>query len=165
MRYEIKPKNLGKYEAKIARELPRALEKARKTAATKAIAALRNRIQTMDHPPLDRKRYLNGWRVTSPRWGAIALSNEWIHAQIIETGRAAKSARPPVTAIQAWAVRKLGIPRKDAKRIAFVIARNIGERGLRGRHILFSMMPTISRIFLQETGTCFEALLGPVGHS
>lgn len=164
MRYVIKPQNLGKYEAKLARDLPKSLKRAREKAAAKAVEKIKDRIRSMPMPPIDRKRYINGWTIVSPRWGSIAISNKWVHAQVIETGRTPGKTPPPVKAIQAWAIRKLGVPKNRAKGVAIAIAKNIGTRGLKPRYVLFGAMPTISRIYLQETGERFERLLGPEGH-
>lgn len=164
MRYVIKPQNLGKYEAKLARNLPKSLKKAREKAAAQTIEKLKSRIRGMPMPPIDRKRYLNGWTVVSPRWGSIAVSNKQPYAQAIETGRARGATPPPVRAIQAWAVRKLGVTREQSKSVAIAVSKNISRRGLKPRHVLLGAMPTITRIYLKETGERLGKLLGPEGH-
>jgi hypothetical protein len=164
MRYEIKPQNLGKYEAKLARELPKSLKRAREKAARKAIATIQARIHTMPMPPIDRKRYLNGWQVSSPRWGSIAIQNVTPYAQVIETGRRRGARMPPIRAIEGWVIRKLGVKKIHARGVAIAVAKSISRRGIRGRHVLLAAMPTISNIYLAETQSRFERLLGPEGH-
>lgn len=164
MRYEIKPQDLGKYEAKLARELPKSLKRAREKAARQSIETLKARIRSMPMPPIDRKRYLNGWTISSPRWGAIAVSNSKPYAQVIETGRQRGARMPPIRAIEGWVVRKLGVKKSEARGIAFSVAREISRRGLKGRYVLFAAMPTINRIYVREAQSRFERLIGPEGH-
>lgn len=54
------------------------------------------------------------------------------YAPVVEWGRRAGAAPPPVAAIQAWAARRLS---DGSRATAFVIARAIGARGLAGRHM------------------------------
>lgn len=49
----------------------------------------------------------------------------------VEEGRR-PGQMPPVSAIELWVRRKLGISGLEARRVAFVVARAIGKRGTRG---------------------------------
>lgn len=61
------------------------------------------------------------------RVGVVTSSK--FHAPIVERGRQ-PGRRPPTEALVLWVVRKLGIrDRREARGVAFVIARKIGQRG------------------------------------
>lgn len=53
------------------------------------------------------------------------------YASPVEFGRK-PGRRPPTEAIEAWVIRKLGYKGKQARSVAFLIARAIGRRGTRG---------------------------------
>lgn len=72
----------------------------------------------------------------------LLVSNDRPYAGVIEYGRRAGARRPPSEPIARWAQRKLGLPYARAKGIAFVIAKRIGERGLRPRRVLTSRTTT-----------------------
>ncbi len=53
------------------------------------------------------------------------------HVGVLERGRRRGARRPPADALELWVRRKLGITdRKEARGVAFVIARAIGKRGM-----------------------------------
>ena len=60
------------------------------------------------------------------------------YADVIEYGRR-PGRPPPYTALILWVRRKLGIPREQAPRVAYLVARAIGRRGLPGRYVLNSV--------------------------
>lgn len=52
------------------------------------------------------------------------------HVEVLERGRTPGRRRPPVEALELWVRRRLGIRnRKEARGVAFVIARSIGAKG------------------------------------
>lgn len=67
--------------------------------------------------------------------GAV-VANDTPYAGVIEYGRRAGARMPPVDALARWAQRKLGMPYKKAKGIAFAIAKSIKRRGLKPRYVL-----------------------------
>jgi hypothetical protein len=56
-----------------------------------------------------------------------------IYGEAVEYGT--KPHFPPVAPIQHWVERKLGISGKDAKTVAFLIARKISKHGTKGAHM------------------------------
>ena len=87
-----------------------------------------------------------------PRQSAVYIYNTAPYAGVIEYGRRPGARPPPTKAIARWAQRKFGIPYKEARGIAFMIARSIGRRGLVGRRILTSeaMRLKLEDMFLEE---------------
>jgi hypothetical protein len=84
----------------------------------------------------------------------VLVSNSAPYAGVIEYGRR-PGRMPPREPIARWAQRKLGLPYKDAKGIAFVIARRIGREGLLPRRVLTSE---------QTMAALMDALEGEVLH-
>jgi hypothetical protein len=70
---------------------------------------------------------------------------------VMEEGRKPGSRMPPVDAIKLWVVRKLGIPPAEADSVAFVIARSIGRKGIKGREYFKESLevsePLINELF------------------
>lgn len=55
------------------------------------------------------------------------------YASVVNYGRQANSQMPPPSALYNWVRRKLGVQgEKEIKRVSFLIARAIGERGIQG---------------------------------
>lgn len=55
------------------------------------------------------------------------------HVPVLEAGRTPGRRRPPAEALELWVRRRLGITnRKEARGVAFVIARSIGKKGFKG---------------------------------
>jgi len=88
-------------------------------------------------------------------WNASALPdgaelfNDAPYAGVIEGGRRPGTRFPPVEAIARWVQRRLGLSESDAKAAAYVIARAISKRGLRGRKILDGSLSEI-RAYVHE---------------
>lgn len=57
---------------------------------------------------------------------------------------------PPSQAIARWAQRRLGLSEADAKAAAFLIARAIARRGLRGRQILSGSIGELRQMVNEE---------------
>jgi hypothetical protein len=92
--------------------------------------------------------YKRSWK-----WEALSdgarVYNTAPYASIIEMGR--RPGRfPPITLIQKWAQRRLGLSLKEAKAAAFPIARAIAKRGLIGRKVMANAMPKVEKDFLEE---------------
>jgi len=71
------------------------------------------------------------------------------YASIIEHGRR-PGKFPPISMIEKWAQRRLGLTPKEAKAAAFPIARAIAKRGLVGRKVMTNVLPKIEKDFLEE---------------
>lgn len=90
--------------------------------------------------------------VTPPRLSGSVLSGavgaSAPHAAYVHEGRR-PGKRPPIAALKPWVERKLGLAGQDAERVAFLTARAIGRRGLRGTPFLREpaerLAPTLPR--------------------
>ena len=117
----------------------------------------------------DRGGYRRGWKARPTANGAI-LFNDAPYAPVIEEGRRPNSRMPPVAVIERWVKRK-GIgggldkirgasgkndgpiqkaAKVDSKGIAFAIARAIGKRGIKGKHLLALAAPALIKIVNEE---------------
>ena len=72
--------------------------------------------------------------------GRIFFLNEQLYFQVQESGRRAGAAPPPAASLLPW-MRRKGI----APELAFVIARAIGRRGLKGRFFMRKGAQAIQR--------------------
>ena len=52
------------------------------------------------------------------------------YASVVNYGRQANSQMPPPASLYNWVRRKLGVPEKDVKRVAYAIAKSIASRGI-----------------------------------
>ena len=57
------------------------------------------------------------------------------YASVMELGRRPGARMPPVDAIVRWVIRKQIASGGSARSVAFLIARSIGRKGIRGRHM------------------------------
>lgn len=80
----------------------------------------------------------------------------------IEHGRKAGARMPPPTALSLWVQRVLGITGPQIKRVAFVVARSIGRRGIKGVHMFRegwkAGKPVVNRYMQQGLAEVTEAL-------
>jgi len=90
------------------------------------------------------------WKMSKPDVNSIALFNTRPYAPVVEYGRRPNKRQPPSKVIEMWAKRKLGLSAKEAKRAAFVIARAIGKKGIKGKRILSDSMGEITDLVRQE---------------
>lgn len=169
-RLTITPKDLGKFERKLARsELRKAIVVGQREAAVHTLALLKER--TMTAPPAspngsegayDKGGFYAGWKVESKgRW--VYVKNVSPHAVFVERGRRKNKPPPPVSAILPWVRRKLALKGKAAKTAAFLIARAIGRRGLRGRRIIATSLPAIDRIHTRYVREALQRALKESG--
>lgn len=89
------------------------------------------------------------WKATPLEDGAY-LFNDAPYAGVIESGRRPGGRMPPSAAIARWAQRRLGLSEADAKAAAFLIARAIARRGLRGRQILSGSIGELRQMVNEE---------------
>jgi hypothetical protein len=65
-------------------------------------------------------------------WGLITSPFEY--GEALESGRS-PGKFPPPEPIQAWVEKKLGLSGKEAKAVAFLVARKIAKQGTKGAHM------------------------------
>lgn len=94
--------------------------------------------------------YVRSWRAIPTPNGAKIWNVSGVEAAVIEDGRRAGARMPPPAAIQRWAQRKLGLSAKQAKGAAFVLARAIAVKGIKGKHILRDAVPALIKIVTAE---------------
>jgi hypothetical protein len=97
----------------------------------------------------DTGKYRRSWKVMSLPDGA-KLYNAAPYADVVERGRKKNRKQPPKKVIEAWARRKLGLSVEEARAAAYPIARAIGKRGLRARHVEKSARPQVTKIVVKE---------------
>ena len=155
------PRELGPALRKLGRSMDRAaVEALRKTARWGVAEALR--VSATSTPrPRARGTFERSFVVTKLHDGA-ALSNSARHAIFVELGRR-PGKQPPVQAIIEWMIakridkalgRKLGRDKSgrfqgvggvELEAVARRIARKIGRKGTKGRHVMRRTMPGLRR--------------------
>ena len=161
---KMNPKQFAQFQQRVTKDAKASLIKAMRLAALDAIPILQQ--ATVNAPPaspggnvgaVDTGGYRQAWR-TRPIRNGVEITNLRTYADVIEEGRRPGAQMPNVTDIERWARRKLYAslgkgqagPRMSAraranaaKAAAYPIARAIGARGLRGRHVMGSARPDI----------------------
>lgn len=94
--------------------------------------------------------YRRRWRMRALTDGAVVF-NDATYAGVIEKGRR-PGKFPDISAVRAWARRKLHLSPKEAKRAAYPIARAIARRGLRARVVMTpkSVQQAMTKIVVDE---------------
>lgn len=168
MTFSVPMKDLTAYEAKLGKAMFRHVVKALRFTAVKVRGYYKAR--TQDAPPASANgrsgaiasgTYFKGWKIENVKSGAVVY-NDAPHALYVELGRR-PGKPPPVEAIIGW-LRVKGIRdtstkkatgqrrgkkgrflRSNARGIAFLIARAIGRRGLRGRFVIRRSVEFVQR--------------------
>ena len=99
--------------------------------------------------------YKRAWKAERTAEGA-RVYNTAPYASIIESGRR-PGKMPPLETIVRWAMRRMTISEKEARRIAYPIALAIKKRGLTGRKVLKRAQPLIYQAFTQEVRKAIDA--------
>jgi len=169
-RLVITPKDLGKFEQRLVRsQLRKAIVEGQLVAAMETLALLKEK--TMSAPPAspnggegayDLGAFYKGWQV-SHRGRIVRVENVAPHAVYVERGRRKNRTPPPVSAIIGWVRRKLALTGKSARTAAFLIARAIGRRGLRGRKLIATNLPAIDRIHTRAVRAALQRALKESG--
>lgn len=115
----------SKLYVNVGRGAPFAVERGLRRAGRMTVQRLKAR--TLQLRKVDLRQVLEGWRWSLVKQGStlrLDVGNAASHAVYVEFGR--RPGRPPPSqALEGWARRKLG-----NARLAFVVARAIGRRGI-----------------------------------
>ena len=141
----VKLADLGSYVTGLTEDRRKAMIKTvQNECATLGLALIQQTIDQTHPLPVDRSTYRRGWKCRKIEDGA-ALQNSEAHAATIERGRRPGQRQPPTDTMVGWVHRKglakkAGLRGKAARQaergLAFVIARAIGQRGLKALWIL-----------------------------
>ena len=164
-------KKLGPLLRKLGDQAKEALARGALSGAMRGVQHMQT--VTAQDGIFDRGTYRLGWKARPTGHGAT-LFNDAVHAPIIEDGRRPGARMPPVAVIQRWAERKLHLTDRalekavaksgkgkktkalreaakiDARGIAFLMARAIGRRGIKGKHVLRNAVPALIKIVQEE---------------
>lgn len=141
---------------KLAKRFWPAVERGARTGALRAIAYVRKAsdyaapASENGSPGVhDTGYYKRAWKyeVGASR---ITIYNAAPYAGVIEDGRRAGSKAPPSDVLVTWVRRKLKVPKAEARSVAFVVARAIGKRGLKGRHVLADATDAMADLIQKE---------------
>ena len=132
--FKILAKDLGKMERKMLKEHPVEVQRALKAGGTAVVRMLK--AKTLALSVWDRGKIYRGWRSKAlPK--KLTVFNTEEHLLYVEGGRRAGARMPPITPIMHWVFRHLGVDNvKEAKSIAFAIAKSIAKKGIQARPIL-----------------------------
>lgn len=112
--------------------------------------------RTAEEQIFDRGGYRRAWQSSSIPNG-VRIFNNATYAGVIEDGRHPGARPPPAKVMEDWAKRKLGLNDIDAKEASFALARSIGKKGLRGKHVLELAVPALTLIVLKEVRSFLSA--------
>ncbi len=112
--------------------------------------------RTMETPVFDRGGYRRAWQSSSIPNG-VRIFNNATYAGVIEEGRRPGARMPPPAALEGFAKRKLGLNNIDAKEASFALARSIGKKGIKGKHVLELAVPALTLIVLKEVRSFLSA--------
>ena len=121
---------------KLTKQFPEASEHARRSRITEALLLLERAVKqltTEGAGPIHLRDTI--FQQVSLRGESIRgiVGTPAIHGEPVERGT--RPHFPPVAPIQFWVEKKLGMTGKEAKSVAFLIARAISKRGTKGQHM------------------------------
>ena len=154
----ITPRDWERYIARLGKQYIPAAKRGILSGALHSIPIMHRR--TQEAPPanpngkgtggaVNYRNYLRSWKAERIDNGAT-IYNEAPYAGIIEDGRRPGAKAPPREAIARWVQRKLRVTAKEAKSVAFVIARSIKARGLLPRRVMANAIPELTKAILDD---------------
>jgi hypothetical protein len=128
--------SFAKYEAELGRNIRQEVfGKAMRTAGKGVREMLEQ--ETIRRKIFYKKHFARGWRAElGNAASSVRVYNRQPYAIIVERGRRAGARQPPVAALVPWVRDKFGLRGAEARRVAFLVARKISERGIAGRPVL-----------------------------
>lgn len=141
MSIKIKPDELAPELRKRFSQIPKTINKGLRKGA------MRGRTHLVKQTPVDLGQMKNSWRVSG-----TDIINDAPHAGIIEGGaRPHKVNAAGIAALAGWARRKLGITNeKEAKGVAFAIAKKLEKEGQKGHFIVRDSMNRLRDFAVSE---------------
>lgn len=104
----------------------------------------------------DQGGYARGWKAHA-EGKSLTIYNQAPYSAVIEFGRRPGRRQPPTKALIPWVRRKLGVSDSDAKSVAFLVARKIGQRGIPGKLILAKAEGAITQLINLEIEDSFRS--------
>lgn len=157
----ISIKDLGNYEKQLYKNAPKNAARVLEKTAKESVRILQQRTEQVD--AVDTGKLKKGWTVVKGGRGiSFSVVNKRrpaIAVAVVETGRRRGARRPPVRALELWVRRRLAVPGKEARNVAFAIARAIGRRGIRGRYITLGAMRPIIAGYRKNLNIEYEKFL------
>jgi hypothetical protein len=150
-------KDWARYVKELGKQFRPALNRGLAAGAERALTIVQQAVH--DAPPASPKGsrgafsngdYLRMWKYQVLAGKGVRFYNNHPAAGVIEYGRRAGARRPPSSAVLPWVTRKLGIRGDEAKSVAYVVARAIGERGLQPRRVLENAIPAMQKAIEKE---------------
>ena len=134
----------------LSAQYPKAIRTGLRRAAQRSLAYVTTTaINTAEpYPPVDRGMYRRAWKVQDTPEGARLL-NDMPYAAVIEYGRR-PGRMPPVDVLAGWVRRKFGLKEKEARGIAFAIARKIAAKGTAPRFVILNSFPEFRQYTTEE---------------
>jgi len=127
---------------------PRAIRTIQATAKLHMPRLIQHEISTTDPQPVSSGDYRRRWTVADTDQGAT-LYNPLPYAAVIEHGRRPGARMPPTDVIQRWVVAKRIAKPKEARSVAFLIARKIAKDGIPAKKVLERAVKQFRPILIQ----------------
>ncbi len=132
------------YLRKLGKDFMPAAKRGLKRGALHSQVLLQQRTSALG--VLNTGAYKRSWKWQEIEKG-IVIYNAQLYAGVIEYGRRVGARMPPVEPIARWAQLKLGVPKKQARGVGFVIARAISRRGIAARPVMTGALPKMEQAF------------------
>lgn len=151
LEYRINTEDIKKW-LEVFEQMPDIFMEETSMAMKKAVSEVER--QTVTRTPVNTGQLRQAWS-TNVHKGAASVKGEVVnpreYAIVMEKGRRPGAKMPPVDALQLWVVRKLGVHPDEARQVAFLVARSISRKGIKGRKMLEegykAAEPTVNRLF------------------
>lgn len=154
---KVSIKDLSKQDRKLLRRHPAAVEKLLYAGAKRAEAILRMVTYRQTPLPIFSGNFVKSW-VTERVSNGFRAYNRMPYAYVIDQGRRPGAKQPPSDKLKPWVKRKIAPPAKKLDSISFLVARAIGEHGIKGLFIVDQAMPIIEDRFDKLTNEALDRL-------
>jgi len=146
--FKVAPKDLGKYEKKLKEQFRPTMRAAMETGGRRALAQVQSLSSSQVRPFTGS--FSMWWLGQLIDWNAYRVWNSTPYAAPVEYGRRPGAKPPPVRALEPWVEKVLQVAPNRVRSVAFLVAKAIGRRGIKGRNILeqalLFILPTFPKI-------------------